>query len=174
MAIASGSFSSTFGNDWLTPLDSLASTFCVWLGIGGEWNRTDQRYSHGLPSRRPFPRSHRRRQATTAYKTMQPATGCVEPPTRPRCGPSGHARKKSQRCLPWDVQWLGHDADVGDSRLLDCVHHRGEGAKGHIFVGADKDRLMLWIANLRPQLGCDFIDVDGIVSEETRAAACRC
>src|SRR5271157_5841637 len=64
------------------------------------------------------------------------------------------------------IHRLGYDAHVADARLLDGVHHGGEGAKRDIFVGAQIDRLVLRIANLLLQARSDLVDVDGIVAEK--------
>ena len=72
------------------------------------------------------------------------------------------------------IHRLRNDADVADARLLDGVHHGGEGAKGDIFVGAQEDRLVLRVANPLLQARSDLVDVDGIVAEKDSFAICRC
>src|SRR5277367_4253048 len=60
---------------------------------------------------------------------------------------------------------LGDDADVGDARLLYRVHDGGESAEGHVLVGAEKDELLAWIANLLSKTSSDLVDVDGVVAQ---------
>jgi hypothetical protein len=64
------------------------------------------------------------------------------------------------------VHRLRNDAHVADACLLDGVHYGGEGAKRDIFVGAQKNRLVLRVANLLLQARSDLVDVDGIVAEK--------
>src|ERR1039458_42337 len=64
------------------------------------------------------------------------------------------------------VHWLRNDTYVADARLLDGVHHGGEGAKRNIFIGAQKDRLVLRVPNFLLQARSDLVDVDGIVAEK--------
>src|SRR5580704_6750455 len=63
-------------------------------------------------------------------------------------------------------QRLSHDAHVGDARLLYRIHDGGESAEGYVLIGADEDELIARIADLLAEFGCDFVDVDGIVTEE--------
>src|SRR5437868_8581618 len=63
------------------------------------------------------------------------------------------------------LQWLRHDADVGDTRLLDRVHHRREGAERNILVGAQVDLHARRVAQLFPRLRAKLIDVDGIIAQ---------
>src|ERR1700733_12245367 len=64
------------------------------------------------------------------------------------------------------IHGLRDDAHIADSRLFDGVHDGREGAKRHIFVGAQINGLMLRIANLLLQGRSDLVDVDGIVAEK--------
>src|SRR5258705_6324051 len=64
------------------------------------------------------------------------------------------------------IDWLRHDAYVGDAGTLDGIHDRGKGAEGHILVSPNEDRLVLRVANLLAQLGLDVVDVDGIIAQE--------
>src|ERR1035441_6860039 len=64
------------------------------------------------------------------------------------------------------IHRLGNDAHVADASLLDGVHHGGEGAKGHIFVGAYEYRLVLRVANSLLQTRSDLVDIDGIVAQK--------
>src|SRR5208282_5473019 len=64
------------------------------------------------------------------------------------------------------IHRLRNDAHVADSCLLDRVHDRGEGAKRHIFVRAQEDRLVLRIANFLAETRPDLVDVDGIVAQK--------
>src|ERR1700726_129600 len=64
------------------------------------------------------------------------------------------------------VHRLRDYADIADARMLDGVHHGGEGSKRDIFVGAQINRLVLRIANFLSQARSDLVDVDGIVAEK--------
>src|SRR6266850_4213100 len=64
------------------------------------------------------------------------------------------------------LQGLCDDAHVGDACLLHGIHQRGERTEGHLFVGAQVNRLALGIAHLLPQLRRNLIDVDGVVAQE--------
>src|SRR5271157_3809838 len=64
------------------------------------------------------------------------------------------------------IHRLRNDAHVADARLLDGVHHGGEGAKWNIFVGAQEDRLVLRVANFLLQARSNLVDVDGIVAQK--------
>src|SRR5208282_2141346 len=58
ISMASGSFSSTFGSDLVTPLDSLARTFWVWAGVvgkGTELTRVTPMASPPPPVPQPWP-----------------------------------------------------------------------------------------------------------------------
>jgi len=48
------------------------------------------------------------------------------------------------------LQRLGHNADIGDARLLNRVHDGSEGAERDILVSAYKNKLLARIANLLP------------------------
>src|ERR1700686_2351612 len=64
------------------------------------------------------------------------------------------------------IHWLGNDAYVGDARLFDGVHYGGERSEGNIFIGAQINCLVLWIANLLLDDSGDLVDVDGGVAEK--------
>src|SRR5581483_12201006 len=64
------------------------------------------------------------------------------------------------------IQRLRHDAHVRDARLLYRIHHCRECSEGHVFVGANKDGLMLRVPYLLTYLGRNFIDVDCIVPQK--------
>src|SRR3981189_1422441 len=64
------------------------------------------------------------------------------------------------------IHRLRNYAHIADARLLDGVHHGGEGAKRDIFIGAQIDRLVLRIANLLLQARSNLVDVNGIVAEK--------
>src|SRR5208282_6177748 len=90
-----------------------------------------------------------------------------------RCSPADQARGRPRLPLArslvaaaMGINGLRHDAYVADAGLLDCVHDGGEGAEGHVFVGAQVNRLMTRIANLLLQRRGDLVDVDGIVAEK--------
>src|SRR5580698_8687051 len=97
---------------------------------------------------------------------MQPATATCRPNDQATLWPQRSCSKKISALVSMACQRLGHNADIGNSRLFHCIHHGGESAKRHVFVGTDKNRLMLGIANPGAQLACDFVNVDGIVSEK--------
>src|SRR5947209_16633803 len=59
----------------------------------------------------------------------------------------------------------GDDADVGDSGLLDGIHHRSERAEGDALVGAKVDDALGRIARGAEPRG-KLIDVDGLVLQE--------
>src|SRR5258708_2252761 len=91
----------------------------------------------------------------------------------PTCNPAEHARLCPQRScsknisvLSMGLKRLGHDAHIRNPGRFHRVHHRGEGAKGHVFVSPQKNRLMLRIAHLLPQLLSNLINIDGIVSQK--------
>src|SRR5271167_1801497 len=46
------------------------------------------------------------------------------------------------------LQRLGHDAHVGDARLLHRIHDSCERANGHVFVGTNKYGLAFRVPNL--------------------------
>src|SRR6266568_3423001 len=91
----------------------------------------------------------------------------------PTCSPADHARLRPQRScsknisvLAMRLKRLGHDADVGNSRAFHGIHDRSKRAEGHIFVCPKKNGLMLRVANLLPQLGANFIDIDRIAAQK--------
>src|SRR5215469_7786566 len=93
--------------------------------------------------------------------------------TKPTCRAADRARLGPQRscskkisALAMGLERLRHDADVGDTRLLDRVHDRGECAEGDVFVGAEINRLMRRVANLLLQHRSNGVDVDRIVAQE--------
>ena len=49
---------------------------------------------------------------------------------------------------------------------FDRVHDGGEGAEGHIFIGADEDGLALRVADFLSDPGGDFVDVDRVIAEK--------
>ena len=65
-------------------------------------------------------------------------------------------------------QRLSDDAHIGDAGRFDRIHDSGEGAEGHIFISADKDGLMLRVADFLFNPGGNFVDVDGVVAQKTR------
>src|SRR6266849_9824852 len=97
---------------------------------------------------------------------MEPATVICSAPDQARVWPQRSCSKKISALAAMAFERLRDDAHVADAGLLDRVHHRGEGAERHVFVGAEKDRLMLRIANLLAELGSDLIDIDGIVAQK--------
>src|ERR1017187_679399 len=64
------------------------------------------------------------------------------------------------------VYGLRHNAYVADARLFNCVHNSGKRAERNLLIGAQVNRLVLWIANLLFQTCCNLVDVDGIVAEK--------
>ena len=98
--------------------------------------------------------------------------GDVQPSDQARLRPQRSCSKKISALAAMGIKRLRHDADVGDAGLLDRVHDGGKGAEGNIFIGANKNGLMLRIANFLLQLGADLVDVDRRRCPERRAAAC--
>src|SRR6266567_8691983 len=91
----------------------------------------------------------------------------------PTCRPADHARLRPQRScskkisvLAMGLKGLGHDAHVGNSRPFHSIHDRGKRAKGHIFIRAQENGLMLRVANLLPQLASNLIDVNGVAPQK--------
>src|SRR5437764_12058579 len=64
------------------------------------------------------------------------------------------------------LQGLSDDADVIEARLLHRVHDGGEGTERNVFIGTNEDRLTARIANLLPQPGSDFVDVNRIIAKK--------
>src|SRR6185369_2290423 len=166
IAFTSGSTSS-FGFDSVSPLDSLATIFCVstcGFGRGIVLTRVALMASPPklsppqlLPELRPSTNPYTRMEAKRIpCSTSETASGELIPSRSVKM--SVLAAIRTQR--------LCNDADVGDAARLHRVHHGREGAEGNIFVSAHEDVLVLWISNLLVQLVCDFINVDWIVAEE--------
>src|SRR5215475_720339 len=93
--------------------------------------------------------------------------------TKPTCSAADRARLGPQRScskkispLAMGLERLRHDADVGDTRLLDRIHHGSECPEGDVFVGAEINRLMQRVANFLLQHRSNGIDVDGVVAQE--------
>src|SRR5580704_10901643 len=97
---------------------------------------------------------------------MEPATAMCSIADKPRLWPQRSCSKKMSVLASMGIQRLGHNTHVCDPGLLDGVHHRGEGTEGNIFVGADKNRLVLRITTLLSNLCRNVINVDGIVPEK--------
>src|ERR1700674_2579802 len=166
IGIASGSFSSVLGSDWVSPLDSFARTFCVWTDLAGrgtELTRVTPIASPPPPAPQvpPWPPG-----PTTAYKMMEPAIAMCSAADQARLRPQRSCSKKISALAAMTFERLGHDAHVRDSRLLDRIHHCCEGAEGHVLVRTDEDGLVFRIADFLPQLGGNLVDVDGVVPQE--------
>src|ERR1700683_1722605 len=97
---------------------------------------------------------------------MTAVTATWNPADQPRARPQLSCSKKISAFCAILFQRLSDDADVGDARLLYRIHDRGECSEGHILIGADEDGLIPRVANLLPQLRCDFVNVDGVIAEE--------
>ena len=151
IGIASGSFSDRLGCDFVRPFDSLPA-HSVSRRIGGQGNRAHQRRSHGISAAARAP----------AFAAVAGSDHGIDQNQRRHCQwkaadqPSARPQRscsiKMSALAAILFQRLGNNAHIGDARLLDRVHHGGEGAKRHIFIGAHKDRLVLRIANLLLQL----------------------
>src|SRR5207237_3837162 len=102
--------------------------------------------------------------AITAYARMEAATATLNPADQARFRPQRSCSKKISAAA-MRIERLGDDAYVADARLLYCIHHRGESAERYIFIGADKNGLMLRVPNLLTQLCANMINVNGIVSQ---------
>src|SRR6185437_12455190 len=95
----------------------------------------------------------------------------------PQCRPTDQLRFRPHRscskkisALAMGFQRLGDNADIRDAGLLYGVHDRGKCAEGDVFIRADENGLVSRIANLLPQFVADFVDVDGIVAQNTRCS----
>src|SRR5271166_2300116 len=164
--MASGSFSSVLGSDWVSPLDSLARTFCVCTelaGSGTELTRLTPMASPPPPAPQvlPWPPG-----PITAYSTMEPATAICSATDQARLRPQRSCSKNISALASMAFERLRHDAHIRDSRLLHRIHHCGEGAERDVFVRTDKDGLVLRVADLLPYLGGNLIDIDGIVAQK--------
>src|SRR5438552_18728096 len=95
-------------------------------------------------------------------------------PATATCRPADHARLRPQRSCSKKIsalacigfERLGDDAHIADARTFDCIHYGCESPKWNVFIGANEDRLMLWITNLLPQTRPNFIDVDRIIAKK--------
>src|SRR6202789_3935267 len=61
---------------------------------------------------------------------------------------------------------LSDDADVGDARLLDGIHDRGEGAKGNALIGPEVDNFLTRITLAGPQQRGKLVYIDWLVLQE--------
>src|SRR6266496_3135662 len=89
------------------------------------------------------------------------------------CSPADQLRLRPQRSCSKKIsvpaiaiQRLGDDAYIGDTGLLDRVHHRGERAKRHIFISPYEDELALRVPYFLMQLGGDIVDIDRVASQK--------
>src|ERR1700686_4120545 len=83
-----------------------------------------------------------------------------------RLRPHWSCSKNISALASMTLKWLRHNAYIRDSRLLHSIHYRCKSAERHVFIGANKDGLVLRITHLLPQLGRNLIDIDGVISEE--------
>src|SRR5882724_5752704 len=97
---------------------------------------------------------------------MEPATATCSTSDQVRLRPQRSCSKKISALAAMGVQRLSHDAYVGDARGFHRVHDGGEGAEGHILIGADEDGLVLRVADFLFKLGPDLIDVDRVVAQK--------
>src|SRR5579859_6871216 len=133
MGIASGSSTCSWGFDCDKPLDSVASTLLVSTGFAGSGTVLTSVTPMALPpppapQLDPVPP-----RATMAYKKMASVMATCNPADHTRLRPQRSCSKKISP-FAMGIQRLGDNADVGDPRLLDRVHHRGKSAKGNIFI----------------------------------------
>jgi hypothetical protein len=64
----------------------------------------------------------------------------------------------------------GDDGDVGDAGLLNGVHDGGEGAEGHLLIGADVDDALGAGGRTGAEEAREVVDVDGLVLQEDTGA----
>src|SRR5258708_13356867 len=91
-----------------------------------------------------------------------------------RCKPTDHARARPQRSCSKKIsafaailfQGLGHDADVGNPRLLHCIHYGGKCAEWDVLVRAHKDELVARFANLLPQLDANLVKTYRLLAQD--------
>src|ERR1017187_7316686 len=155
----------SFGFDCERPFDSLASTFCA---SGCAFGRGMLVTSVALiapppplaaPQFSPRPLGIMLKIASANNATCNPTEPTSDRRETWSCG-------KMSAPAAILLQRLGNDAYVGDAGLLDRVHDGGEGAEGHVLIGAQEDGLAFGIANLLAQSRADLVDVDGIVAEK--------
>src|SRR5215470_13340914 len=110
--------------------------------------------------------SPRRPGKITPNKITNPANARCSPTDQANGLPSPACSKNISASACIRIQGLGNDAHVGDAGAFDCVHHRGERAERHIFIGADEYRLILRVADLLAKFCLDLVDIDRIVPKE--------
>src|SRR5271157_2745574 len=97
---------------------------------------------------------------------MRAVTARWKPADQPRArGQLSCSKNISAFCAIF-FQRLSNDTYVGDARLLDRVHDRRESAERDVFVGTDKNELVVRITNFLPQFGGDLVDIHGVIAEE--------
>src|ERR1700674_2184278 len=62
-------------------------------------------------------------------------------------------------------EWFRDHTNILDAGLAHSVYHEREGAEGNGLVAAQVDGIALRIAHLRVNLGAQFMDIYGIVSD---------
>src|SRR5579864_1560687 len=89
------------------------------------------------------------------------------------CRAADHARLRPQlSCsknispLAMGLERLRNDTDVRNSGTLHRVHDGCKGPERNVFVRAQKNGLMLWVAHFLPQLSANLIDVYRIVAQK--------
>src|SRR6202041_1310527 len=97
---------------------------------------------------------------------MTAVTARWKPADQARARPQLSCSKNISAFCAIFFQRLSDDAHVSDAGLFDRVHDGGESAKGNIFIGTNKNKLVARIANLLFQARGDLIDIDGVVAEE--------
>src|SRR5437868_5977051 len=89
------------------------------------------------------------------------------------CRPADQLRLRPQRScskkisvLAIAIKRLRDNAYVGDTGLLDRVHHCGKSAERHIFISPYEDELVLRIADFLFYFDGNFIDVNRIAAKK--------
>src|SRR2546422_2379435 len=115
------------------------------------------------PAPQPSPRPP---EAIVEYRRMPPVTTTCNAADQARLWPQRSCSKKISALAAMAFERLRDDAHVADTGLLHRIHHGGEGAERHVFIGADEDGLVLRVTDFLTQPGSDFIDVDSIVAQK--------
>src|SRR5215469_13035661 len=81
-------------------------------------------------------------------------------------GPRHGSRISNTSARILTLQWLRHDTDICDPRLLHGVHHGSKDTKRNVFIGPQVDGLLIGVLNLLSQLRRDLIDINRIAPEK--------
>src|SRR5207253_11251261 len=123
MASGSGGFTSGSGMDFVSPRESLASTFSVFTGFAGSGTLlTSVAPMASPPPPAPHP-SPRFSGMKTAYTMMNTANAKCNTSDQASGRPKFPLSKKMSALAAIALQRLRHDTHVADARLLHRVHH---------------------------------------------------